>query len=422
MLAHVLYDGDDRVARAGVRRMKLAASAALFVAALTYVLTVWLTNGHGWAGYLAAAAEAAMVGGIADWFAVTALFRRPLGLPIPHTGLVPRKKDELATKLGEFVTSHFVTADTVAVQLTEARIVERIGRQLSDVDVARRLSGRVADVLVDATSSLSGETVTDYAVELARRDLSRRSYAPFLGRLLASAVESKSQEPLVDILARHARLYLTDNREFVERHLNRIARQHGFRTRLVLSPKRIGRLLDTVVRQLEQVEGDPDNWLRQAANSLLTNVADDLEHEPATAATVDATLQRLVDDPQVHALLSTFAGDLLETARTGLTDPDSTIRERMVRILRDLGERAVSDPRFQAAREEELRRIAVYAVTNYGDTVVRLIQRTVAGWEGRDAARRIETAVGRDLQFIRINGTVVGGLAGLVIHALTVLA
>jgi uncharacterized membrane-anchored protein YjiN (DUF445 family) len=412
-----LLPSDDEVARSRVRRMKTAATSALVVAAVVYVLTTVLTDGQGLSGYVSAAAEAAMVGGLADWFAVTALFRHPLGLPIPHTALIPRKKDELATKLGQFVTEHFLTADIVAEHLGEARVVERVGRQLADPAVAAAVAARVSITLADALRAVPTASVASYAVDVVRRDLGRRSYAPFLGRLLRAALQNDTQVPLVDIVARHAHLYLRDNRALVEHHLAEMARERGFRARLVLSDKRIGKLVDSLITQLREVDADEHHWLRTAFDNLLRSVAGDLEDDRGTARSVDEALSRLLDDPQLLDLMTSFLDDLLGAVTESLGDADSAVHERVAGVLQQLGQRAATDPAFQQAREDELRRIVLYAVANYGDTVIALIQRTVAGWEGRDASRRIETAVGRDLQFIRINGTIVGGLAGLVIHA-----
>jgi uncharacterized membrane-anchored protein YjiN (DUF445 family) len=417
-----LLFADDRRQRERVRRMKLAATSALLVAAVVYVVTTAFFDGEGVSGFVSAGAEAAMVGGLADWFAVTALFRHPLGIPIPHTALIPRKKDELATKLGEFVTTHFLTADIVSAHLAEARVVSRLGAALSDPATARHVSDRVSTALADALGAVPARSLTAYALDVARRDLAARSYAPLLGRMLRTALTARTHEPLVDVLVRHARAYLRDNREVVEHHLAHLAREHGFLSRLFVSEKRIRRLVDDVAAQLEAAETDPQHWLHQGVERILVAVADDLENERATARTVDEALARLVDEPGVHERLSGFVEELLTSMRAGLLDPAGTLRERLAAVLREVADRAENDRGFQQAREDELRRVVVYAVTNYGDVVVALIQRTVASWEARDASTRIETAVGRDLQFIRINGTIVGGLAGLVIHAVSTVA
>ena len=399
-----------------LRRMKRTATGLLVVAAAVFLATFALPDTTA-TGYLRAAAEAGMVGGVADWFAVTALFRHPLGLRIPHTALIPRKKDELATKLGEFVTGNFLTPDAVAEQLTETRLVRRVAERLSEPQTATAVGVELAVGVAAALDAVDERVLTDYVLELARRDLARRSYTPLLGQFLARAVEGQGQRPLVDVCVTKARQHLVRNRAVLHPQLKAFIEDQGLLGWIVATDRRVDRLLDVAVDRLGEVERDPGHPVRRWFDGLLASLADDLRYNADTARRVDARLVALVEDPHLQALLHAFVTDAVASVRTSLGELDGGLQARITALVRGAGERVVADEELERRLDARLQTAVRYAVENYGDTVVGLIQRTVSRWEARDASSRIEAAVGRDLQFIRINGTVVGALAGLLIHA-----
>jgi uncharacterized membrane-anchored protein YjiN (DUF445 family) len=416
--AELDINGSDR---AGLRRMKRTAAAFLIGAALIYVSTFLVDDGGaGVLGFVRAGAEAAMVGGLADWFAVTALFRRPLHLPIPHTAIIPEKKDEIATKLGQFVTANFLTPQVLAGHLEDAHLVAKMGVWLRVPANADGLAAEFSRVASVALEALDQDSVFDYVLELARRDLARRSYAPILGQLLNRAVEGDAQRPLVDLICARAHNYLLENREALRPQIKEYLETKHFVVWLLITDKRVDWLIDQALESLDEIGSDPQHPLRRRIDDLLHSVARDLESSTATAARVDLAVRRLFDDERFQQPLRTFIEEAAESFRASLRDVDSGLTPRVSRFIQDVGVRIDTDPDFQATLEAWLRRGVVHAVREYGDELTVLIERTVAGWNPTSAARRIEIAVGRDLQFIRINGTVVGALAGLAIHALTV--
>ena len=401
-----------------LRRTKRLATGLLVVAAAVFLLTYVLPDTTA-VGFLRAAAEAGMVGGVADWFAVTALFRHPLGLRIPHTALIPRQKDELATKLGEFVTGNFLTPDAVAEQVAEARLVRRAAGVLAEPDVAARVGAELAAGAATVLGGLDERVVTDWVLDFVRRDLRRRSYAPVLGELLARAVEGGTQRPLVDVGVTRLRTYLVEHRAQV------IPIVQGFANRKLLgwviaTDKRVDGWVTDAIQTLADVEADPDHELRRWVDGLLASFADDLRYRPEVARDLDARLLELVEDPPLQALLHMVLQDVVASVRTSLDEVDGGLQQRLTGLVQELAARVRAEPELEARLERALQTGVRYAVEHYGDTVVALIQRTVAGWDPGDASGRIEAAVGRDLQFIRINGTVVGALAGVAIHAVGV--
>ena len=401
-----------------LRRTKRVATGLLLVAAAVYLLSFALPDTTA-VGFLRAAAEAGMIGGVADWFAVTALFRHPLGLRIPHTALIPRQKDALATKLGEFVTGNFLTPDAVAEQLAEAQLVGRAAAVLAEPAVAARVGAELAMGAASVLGGLDERVVTDWVLDLARRDLRRRSYAPVLGELLARAVEGGTQRPLVDVVVTRLRTYLVEHRTEVVPIVQAFANRKllGW---IVATDKRVNGWITDAIGTLEDVEADPEHELRRWVDGLLASFADDLRYRPEVARDLDARLLALLEDPPLQALLHTVLQDVVASVRASLDEVDGGLQQRMAGLVQELAGRVTAEPELEARLERALQTGVRYAVEHYGDTVVSLIQRTVAGWDPRDASTRIEAAVGRDLQFIRINGTVVGSLAGVAIHAVGV--
>ncbi len=408
--------------RAALRRMKTLALTLLIVAALIYVLTYLADDGeHGWVGFVRAAAEAGVVGGLADWFAVTALFRRPLGLPIPHTALIPTRKDALAGTLGEFVTGNFVTPDNLRVHLAEAHLVPRTAEWFLAPGRAEGLVRRGLTELGAARAFLRPEAVADVLLDVVRRDTERRSYAEVAGALLADFTGTGQHQPLLDAGLPYLSEALRDNRLLVTELMRGLAHDRlGFLS-VFVSDKRLTGLLDGAEQTLTDMAEDREHPLRQALDRLLTKVATDLQESPELRAQVDSVVLRFVADPQTRDWWVRVAEGALTALQSALDDPDGPFAAAVTRALTDAARRARDDAAFRGRIEQRVEAAVVHGVTRYGTEMTTLIERTVKGWDGADAADKIELAAGKDLQFIRINGTVVGALAGLAIHTGSVL-
>jgi uncharacterized membrane-anchored protein YjiN (DUF445 family) len=404
----------------GLRRMKAIATGLLLVAGVTYAVSQQLSGA--WVGYLTAASEAAMVGGLADWFAVTALFRRPLGLPIPHTGLVPRKKDEIALKLGEFVTGHFLTRDVVLEQLHEAQLLQRTAAWLREPEVAERVAREVAFNASALLGSLDEEAVVASVVELVRRDVARRSYAPVLGKILERSTEGGGHRPLLDVVLSRGKSYLRAHREQLLPQLRQFVDDRGWLAALLVSDRRLRNVLMDLAALLDEMERNPRHRVRLWLEGLLGDIARALQHDRQVAARVDQAVLRLLEDPAAQAQLHELVTDAVVSVRESLGEVDGELQQRLAVLVLTVADRLVSDVAFRQRIERLAEAVVGHAVDNYGDELTSLIRTQVARWDATSASRRIELAVGRDLQFIRLNGTAVGALAGLAIHAATTVA
>ncbi len=422
----VIAGFDDPAGRAAVRAMKRRATGLLLATAALFLATFAMPD-EGWVGFVRAATEAGMVGGLADWFAVTALFRHPLGLRIPHTALVPKQKDVLAGKLGEFVTGNFITPDAVAEQVRTTRLLERAAAFAADPANATRIARWSVAPLAAGLESVEPTAITDVTLDVIRADLTRRqaegrSWAPRMGEFLEAAIEGRAQQPLVDVLVETAREHLVANRAQWHHVVQQFGEDYGLLGRLIASDRRVDKILDHVLTTLEEMHTQGRSHpLRRSLDDALAKLAKELQHNPRHAVAIDAQLRLWAYDPRMEAHLHKIVEDFLESARASLRSGDGVLEARVAQTVSRFGRRLVEDTEFAARAGSLLDGAIRWTVTEYGGQLVTLIRTQVEAWDAHDASARIETAVGRDLQFIRINGTVVGAIAGVVIHAVAVL-
>ncbi|AXJ96848.1 DUF445 domain-containing protein [Sphingomonas sp. FARSPH] len=393
----------------------LVAMAALFLAsrALAPVHPAW--------GFVQAFSEAAMVGGLADWFAVTALFRHPLGLPIPHTAIVPRNKDRIGDTLAVFLRTNFLQAPVIAQRMRRLDVAGAIVRWLTDPPEGAGGAFRagasklVAQVLEGLDPARLGGMVK---AGIAGR-LRETAVAPILGQLLRAMIADNRHAPLIDSAIRWAAKALAANeplvRQMVHDRAGAILRWTG------LDETVADKLIDGLDKLIADMGDNPDHPMRAKIEEGLDRLAWDLSHDPDTAARVEAMKAELIDNPAMQRWLDGLweqaRGRLLAIAR----DPEGAMQGQLGDILRQLGQTLGNDPRLSRSINRFVRRTVVGIAADYGDGIVRLVSETVRGWDARTITRRLENAVGRDLQYIRINGTLVGGLVGIAIHAVDVL-
>jgi uncharacterized membrane-anchored protein YjiN (DUF445 family) len=405
----------DAVRRQGLRRMRTLAVSLLLLAGAVYLLTL---DQDGFLGFVNAGAEASMVGAIADWFAVTALFKHPLGLPIPHTALIPKRKDELGRGLEEFVGENFLQEGIIRDRVAAATPSLRLGRWLSSPDHARRAVDEIADVAVAALNRVRDEHVEELFRDALVPRFREEPIAPLLGSLLEETVRDDLHHGLVDLGLAEMHRWLVENPETVSEILGERAPWWA-PTRL--NEVVIGRLHRELVSWVADIRDDPHHHARQALDSMLGQLAHDLLHDPAAQERTERLKERLLDHPQVLASSVSLWNALRRSLLASLQDPSGAVRARLLAELSSFSERLLTDEPFRARLDGLAADAAVFAVDRYGTEVTTVITHTIERWDGREAARRIELHVGRDLQFIRINGTIVGGLVGVVIHAVTVL-
>jgi uncharacterized membrane-anchored protein YjiN (DUF445 family) len=401
----------DGERRSALRQMRILAVSLLAFAAVVYVLT---RNDSGFLGYVNAGAEAAMVGAIADWFAVTALFKHPLGVPIPHTALIPRRKDEMARSLQDFVTENFLRGDIVRERLLTASPAQKVADWLAEPANTRRASAEICLIVRRAVGRVTDEHISSLVTEALVPRLKDEPLAPLLGSLLAQALKDDLQRPIVDLLLTELSDWLMENPETVAEVL---AERAPWWSPQAVNEMITGRLHTELVKWVADIREDPGHRARAALDGLLATLADNLSNDPATQERTERLKVRLLDDPVVVRTAVSIWGALRAALVASLDEPDGAVQQRVTQELAALAQRLRDEPEARARVDGVVADAAVFVVERYGNEVTSVITHTIQSWDGHEAAARIELHVGRDLQFIRINGTLVGGLVGVLIHA-----
>jgi uncharacterized membrane-anchored protein YjiN (DUF445 family) len=366
--------------------------------------------------------EAAMVGGLADWFAVTALFRHPLGLPIPHTAIIPENKDRIADSMARFLQSNFLIPTVVARRMRAMNLAGALGDFLtrpSDGGELSRIRGGAGELVADVLESLDPERLGGQVRAGLLHQLEKIEVSPLLGQMLSAAIADKRHVPRLDALIRWAGLTLEDNEEMVRQIIhekaNSVIRWTGLDERLANS------VLDGLYRLLAEVLVDPEHPLRHKIEEGLETLAHDLQHDEAMRERVEGMKRDLLANPALgtwwNGVWERMRLMLIESAR----NPAGGLGGSMTSMVAELGQALREDPALQRQVNRFARRTAVGVATRYGGQIVQLVSETVRRWDARTVTGRIESAVGRDLQFIRLNGTLVGGLVGVAIHLIDTL-
>ncbi len=409
------YTEADAAKMRGVRLMKRTATGALLFVALVFVLATWAGNsGAGaWTGYVAAAAEAGMVGALADWFAVTALFRYPLGLPIPHTAIIPNKKDQLGTTLGSFVGENFLSSEVVRTRLHALSIGGRLGAWLAEPAHADRVTAELSTALRGALTVLRDSDVQAVVGEAITRRADSAEIAPGIGKTLEKVVGDGAHHRAVDLICARAHDWLILHSDSVMDAVEGGA--PGWTPRFV--DRKVGeRVYRELLRFVTEMRDMPAHPARGAIDRFLTDFASDLQSDTDTRDRVERLKSELLSRSEVQDVIASAWSSVRTMIISAAEDDRSELRLRARASLLSLGTRLATDGRLQAKVEGWLEDAAVYVVTTYRAEITSLISDTVASWDAEHTSRKIEAHIGRDLQFIRINGTVVGALAGLLIY------
>src|SRR5690606_19084578 len=356
---------------------------------------------------------------LADWFAVTALFRRPLGLPIPHTAIIPANKDRIADTMAGFLRDNFLTPTVVARRMREMNLARAAGDFLAEprMEGKGRIREGAAGLLAELLESLDPERLGSQVRAGLARQAEKIEGAPLLGSALSAAIADGRHRPLLESLIRWAGMALEQNeamvRSIIHSRANAVLRWTGLDERLANS------VLDGLYRLLAEVLVDPEHPFRKTVEEGLEKLAHDLAHDPDTREKVEAAKREILANPAVGewwmGVWEKLRHSLIDMAR----NPDTALSGQLGESLAELGRALQKDPALQWQVNRFARRSVVGLATRYGAQIVQLVSETVRRWDGRTVTDRIERAVGRDLQFIRINGTLVGGLVGVTIHFLT---
>jgi uncharacterized membrane-anchored protein YjiN (DUF445 family) len=403
----------DEERRRGLRRMRTMATGLLVLAAVVYFFT---RGSEGFLGYVNAGAEASMVGAIADWFAVTALFKHPLGLPVPHTAIIPKRKDSLGASLQDFVADNFLNEEVVRERVTTSRVAAQVGAWLGEPGNAGKVVNVGSKALADGLARVKRDDVAAIMREAIVPKLLDEPLAPAAGQLLAEIVADRAHIGAVDLMLTELHLWLDRNADDVQALVGQRA---PWWSPVWLDEKVALWVHGELITWVAEIRDSPRHLARRALDDWLAQLADNLQNNPATQQRAEHLKQRVLAQEQIIDTSIALWDALRRALIASLEDDQGLLRERAIQELHGIGRQLVEDDTLAARMDGLLADGAAYVVNNYGSEIATVISATVNRWDGQETADRIELHVGRDLQFIRINGTVVGGLAGLVIHALS---
>jgi uncharacterized membrane-anchored protein YjiN (DUF445 family) len=402
-------------AQPGAQGMKVVATGLLVVMALVFAISRLLEPLHPSFSYVKAFAEAAMVGGLADWFAVTALFRHPLGLPIPHTAIIPRNKDRIGEALANFIRENFLIPSVVARRMQKLDVAGAAGRFLqTPAGEGTRIRAGASRLIADIFESLDDERLGGFVKSAISARLRRTEVSPLLGHALASAINEERHVPMLEAAIRWTARALDANepliREMVHKKANWVLKLAG------LEEKLADAIIDGLRKLTVEMSTDPGHPVRIKIEEALAQLANDLQTRPETRERVESIKEQLLDNRSVSLWLDTLWQKSREAVIKAARNPDAVLAGRLGEVLKSMGGTLEKDARIRGAINQFARRAAVGMAASYGGSIVKLVSETIRGWDARTVTNRLEQAVGRDLQYIRINGTIVGGLVGLTLR------
>ena len=404
-------------AQPGAQGMKVVATGLLVVMAAVFAVTRTLEPAYPWLGYVKAFAEAAMVGGLADWFAVTALFRHPLGLPIPHTAIIPRNKDRIGEALASFIRENFLVPGVVARRMQRLDVAGAAGRFLqTPAGEGTRIRAGASRLIADVFESLDDERLGGIVKGAISTRLRKMEVAPLLGHALASAINDERHVPMLEAAIRWTARALDANeqliRDMVRKKANWVLKLAGLDTKLADA------IIDGLRKLTVEMSTDPAHPVRVKIEEALAQLANDLQTKPETRERVETIKEQLLDNQSVSLWLDALWQKGREAIIKAARNPDAVLAGKLGEVLKSMGGTLEKDPRIRAAINQFARRAVVGMAASYGGSIVKLVSETIRGWDAQTVTNRLEAAVGRDLQYIRINGTLVGGMVGLILHVL----
>ena len=404
-------------AQPGAAGMKAAATGLLVVMAGVFIAARQFEAAYPWLGFVKAFAEAAMVGGLADWFAVTALFRHPLGLPIPHTAIIPRNKDRIGEALANFLRENFLIAPVVARRMRNIDLAGAVGRFLqAPQGEETRIRQGASRLIADLFESLDDERLGRLVKSSIANRIRNMEVSPLLGHALASAINEDRHVPMLEAAIRWMARALDANegliRDMVHKRANWVLKLASLDTKLADA------IVDGLRKLTADMHTDPAHPVRVKVEEALAQLANDLQTKPETRQRVEAMKLELLENKSVSLWLDTLWQKGREAIIRAARNPDAAMAGKLGEVLKSMGQSLEKDARMKNAINQFARRAVSGMAASYGSSIVKLVSETVRGWDARTITARLESAVGRDLQYIRINGTLVGGLVGLTLHAL----
>lgn len=397
-----------------LRRMKRIPLLLLFLMVLLFALT--LHRPESWAAWVHAFSEAGMVGALADWFAVVALFRHPMGIPIPHTAIIPNRKNELGDSMARFVADHFLDPRVVRVKLESVNLAAYTVAWLQTGKGRASVVDLATAVIRWALGALNEKRVRKFLSRLGRRQLANVSLAPFLGHTIDWLVRDGRHQQILTQALQYSIVVISENRDLIR---ERVQQESPWWMPGFIDDRILKQMLERIETKLFEMALDPEHPLRVQFSSWLSRFAHQLKTSPEHRKTGDEFKQQILENETLQDYLYGLWRELATRLEKDLDHQDSKTRASIGQWLDGVAGELQEDKEVQDWINLWLTDSVVAIVDRNRSQIASLISDTVQSWDGADTSKRVELAIGRDLQFIRVNGTLVGGLVGLLIYALT---
>lgn len=407
---------DEEEKRERLEKMKRVATGLLVVAALVFVVTSIFESRYPGLGYIRATAEAAMVGAIADWFAVTALFRYPMGVPIPHTAIIPNRKERIGRSLGSFVQNNFLSPPVLMARLRGANVAKKLAAWLADPAHGDTVGKHTAAVVKGLVEVLRDEDVQEIIEQSVVSRVRATQVAPLMGNVLSVVTADNRHQELLDSAIRLFERLFDENRDALR---DRIRRETPWWMPTAVDDQIYNKIVRSVENTLHEVTSDPGHPLRGRFNEAVGEFVDRLKSSPEMLARGEDFKEEVLQHPAVRGFSASIWADVKRSVLTHSADPESEFRRRVGEAVTRFGTSLLEEEELQEKVNGWVEPTVLYVVEQYRHEVAALIETTVAAWDPEDTTRKIELQIGRDLQYIRINGTLVGGLVGLLIYTVS---
>jgi uncharacterized membrane-anchored protein YjiN (DUF445 family) len=401
-----------------LRRWKRRANGFLLGALVVFLISHFLGDEGGVNGWIRAASEAALIGGIADWFAVTALFRHPLGIPIPHTALIPRSKDEIGRGLAEFVQQNFLDPPNLRQWLTNADIAGRVASWLDSSDHSALAARRSIETAAAIAESLDDEAVASVVTQTSLDWIRQTSVTPLISLVVDAWLKRGRTRESIEATLRGVEVVLVDN---LPHFRESFARSAPWWVPSWAEDLIFERIIASFRILVDDVASDPTHPVRSDIERMLARLADDLRNSADLAERIEESKLRILDSPELAAAIQSQWQLLHESLDRAAGQPGSELEQRLAELIQWWARRVLDDASLRVRIDGWIAQSAERLAQKWDDEVIGLIETTVAGWDPTEISHRLELQLGRDLQFVRINGTVVGALVGIAIHALLLL-
>jgi uncharacterized membrane-anchored protein YjiN (DUF445 family) len=398
-----------------LQRMKIIPLVLLVLMAVLYGVS--RTPDPSWFAWLNAFAEAAMVGALADWFAVTALFRHPLGIPIPHTAIIPRRKDEIGDSMAQFVADNFMEPAAIRDKLRSAGLSVRIADWLSQPESRTRVASLCLRSLSWVMAAIGEAQVRRFIRRVGERNLQTVQLAPLAGKALEILTEHGRHQEILTQVLRFCIVMLHENRVKIR---GRVQEESPWWIPGFVDDKIVKQMLERIETLLFEMSLDPDHEVRKRFNLHIADLAAELQTSKEYRRLGEKIKHDLVQNEALHDYVLILWGDLQNRLAESIDSPDTGLGANLAEMFANLGDELSADTAMQQWLDEWLTSAIVEVVSANRLEISSLISDTVRSWDPQTTSRRVELAIGRDLQFIRINGTLVGGLVGIIIHLLEV--